>query len=387
MKQVLLLFVALLSFTIINAQSTIAFEKGDLASVFAKAKTQDKLIFIDAYTTWCGPCKWMAKNVFTDESAAAYYNQQFINVKLDMEKGEGIDFGEKYKVNAYPTLLFLNAEGEVVHLALGSRSIGQFIQLGENALNPETQYLTQKQKHEAGERGAEFLRKYTEILAEAALEKQEVVNQYLKTQDDWNTAENMEYIFTHSGADVSNHLFKHMHENAELFRTQLGADKIDSKIEWAINRSLPDDASPKDLREAYKSYFPKTWEDKYTVSLLERMMNGSIDVSNAEFTRLADNYFTTKPQDSWSFSNSAAWYIFENSVIEEEVEKAIGWALQSISIESNAYNNDTAAWLYYKNDDLYNATAFAKRAIDLGIENGDDTSETEKLIEKIKAEK
>ena len=88
----------------------INFEKGSWSEALAKAKKEDKIVFVDCYTTWCGPCKWMDKNVFTDGAVAEFYNEHFVNVKLDMERGEGLDIATIYDVRAYPTLLFINGE-------------------------------------------------------------------------------------------------------------------------------------------------------------------------------------------------------------------------------------------------------------------------------------
>ena len=74
----------------------IDFKTENLESLKARAKSENKLIFIDAYTSWCGPCKWMASNVFTNDTVGKFFNQHFISSKIDMEKGEGIKFAEKY---------------------------------------------------------------------------------------------------------------------------------------------------------------------------------------------------------------------------------------------------------------------------------------------------
>src|SRR5690349_11740714 len=71
------------------------------------AKKENKLVFMDAYTSWCGPCKRMAANVFPDPEAGAFFNSNFINVKIDMEKGEGPGISGKYGVRAYPTLFWI----------------------------------------------------------------------------------------------------------------------------------------------------------------------------------------------------------------------------------------------------------------------------------------
>ena len=69
-----------------------------------QAKKENKLIFMDCYTSWCGPCKMLAKEVFTDPDVAAFFNEKFVNAKVDMEKGEGPALKKQYGVNAFPTL-------------------------------------------------------------------------------------------------------------------------------------------------------------------------------------------------------------------------------------------------------------------------------------------
>lgn len=116
------------------AQSGISFENGSWEEVLAKAKKENKVIFVDAYAAWCGPCKYMANNVFPVAEVGEFYNQNFINYKYDMEKGTGPVFANKYKITAYPTFLFIDGEGNVVHRALGGRDKNGLIALGEEAL-------------------------------------------------------------------------------------------------------------------------------------------------------------------------------------------------------------------------------------------------------------
>ena len=89
------------------------------------AKKENKLIFMDCYTTWCGPCKALAKNVFTQEKVGEFFNSRFINVKYDMEKGDGKMLNETYKkhIVGYPTLLLIDAEGKVLQQLAATRSL------------------------------------------------------------------------------------------------------------------------------------------------------------------------------------------------------------------------------------------------------------------------
>lgn len=106
----------------------INFEHGTLAEVLQKAKESNKLIFIDAYTEWCGPCKRMSAATFTDPEVGKYFNEHFINYKLDMEKGEGIEFARTYRVNQYPTFLFLKPDASLHNRLIGYMQPQEFLQ-------------------------------------------------------------------------------------------------------------------------------------------------------------------------------------------------------------------------------------------------------------------
>lgn len=109
MKKYILLIFACIYAIHLNAQNAgINFLHGTTwAEAVAKAKAENKLIFIDFYTQWCGPCLNMAQTVFSLPTVGYYYNQTFINLKIDAEEGEGITLAKKYGVRSYPTYAFI----------------------------------------------------------------------------------------------------------------------------------------------------------------------------------------------------------------------------------------------------------------------------------------
>jgi thioredoxin 1 len=110
-----------------KADKGIEFYEGNFNDALAKAKSENKIIFMDAYASWCGPCKKMAANVFTDEKAGEYFNANFVNLKMDMEKGEGPEIARKYPVQYYPTLFFIDSKGNVVKKIVGYHDVEQLI--------------------------------------------------------------------------------------------------------------------------------------------------------------------------------------------------------------------------------------------------------------------
>ena len=101
----------------------------------ALAKKENKLLFIDCYTSWCGPCKMMARDVFTQKIVGDYFNPKFVSLKVDMEKGEGIQLKDKFEVRAFPTFVILNGEGEILSRLVGGGKAEEFIERVKNSLS------------------------------------------------------------------------------------------------------------------------------------------------------------------------------------------------------------------------------------------------------------
>lgn len=97
----------------------VTFFKGSWKEALAEAKRQNKPIFLDVFTTWCPPCKRMAKEAFPNARIGAKFNVHFINYQLDAEKGEGIAIAKQYAVASYPTALYITPDGGLVHRSVG----------------------------------------------------------------------------------------------------------------------------------------------------------------------------------------------------------------------------------------------------------------------------
>ncbi|QVY64998.1 thioredoxin fold domain-containing protein [Polaribacter sp. Q13] len=157
-KIVLTLFVSCV-FTTIFSQG-INFEHGTFAQALEKDKKENKLIFMDCYTTWCEPCKKMSKEVFTQKDVGDYLNDNFVNIKIDMEKGKGIELQKKYGVNSYPTMLFIDASGKVVHTQIGYCDTNVLIEQAKIAVDPSRQKDAIVKKYTSGERNPKFIIDY-----------------------------------------------------------------------------------------------------------------------------------------------------------------------------------------------------------------------------------
>jgi Thiol:disulfide interchange protein len=121
-----------------NTSEGIRFENLTFNKALEKAKQTNKIIFIDCYTTWCGPCKYMEKNIFSLKEAGEYFNTKFINLKIDMMQEEGKKISSKYPVKGYPTFLFIDGDGKEVARVMGStNTFAEFKSKIEEVLNSD----------------------------------------------------------------------------------------------------------------------------------------------------------------------------------------------------------------------------------------------------------
>ncbi len=121
--------------TVTAQKSGVQFTKSDsLTDVLEKAAAEDKLVFVDFYTTWCLPCRLMDEDVFPDRRLGDFMNENFINYKVNAEKGNGVNLSTLYNISAFPTLLFLDQNGKVLERKLGATYQREMFALGEAAL-------------------------------------------------------------------------------------------------------------------------------------------------------------------------------------------------------------------------------------------------------------
>ncbi len=135
-----------------------------LEQASAKAKTENKLIFLDCFTTWCGPCKKMAKDVFPQEKVGEYMNAKFINLKIDMESAYGAPLAKKLQIQAYPTFVIFNADAQEIGRFLGGSNADEFIKnVGLKSADNSGSALAERWQN--GDRDPEFLMQYLKTLS------------------------------------------------------------------------------------------------------------------------------------------------------------------------------------------------------------------------------
>ena len=388
-KGILLAITLLIGHSILFAQNGIKFQKASWTEVLQKAKDENKLIFVDAFTTWCGPCKMMVRDVFPKKEVADFYNQTFVNYTIDMEKGEGIQLAKDYKVAQYPTLLFIAGDGTLIHRAAGFHNPEQFIELGNAAIDPSKQLSTLERRFEKGDRDPGFLKNYTSVRA-ASYDGTHVpvAEAFMKTQKDWNTDENRAFIFQYLGGADSK-LFDHLTKNRADYIKQFGEIAVRDKVRTIVydeiaKKSTEEEILPmSDVKALYKRAYPEKADQlisEYKMSYYRSLGD------RKNFAKSAIKHYKKFPCDDPMELNDIAWTFY--TVIEKKkyLKKAVKLVQQSIDLDPAFYNHDTMAALYYKLGKKDQARNAANQAIDFAKKEGfnpEAYAATTKLLEDI----
>jgi thioredoxin-related protein len=390
MKKILTAFLIVLS-VLSFAQEGIKFETSDFKTILAKAKKENKLIFLDAYTTWCGPCKLMAKNIFTLKSVGDHYNANFVNAKIDMEKGEGIDIAKKYDVKVFPTYLFIDGNGELVHRTVGYVPEKEFIQFAKDASDPSKRVAALKERFEKGEKDPEFLKNLVNLTAFTEADYAgKVFEQYITAKA--NTplaADDMQMLFMtlKNSESPAYKIFKEKKADLLKFMPEKSYEATDKslKINTVIKKAYNEESKTYDENkfiEGTKDFLTKDEAVKY----LSKIKAGKAlkDKDIATYEKLTLETYKDYTNFNSNELNSIAWNFFENVTNKSSLETALKWAQESVKQSENSANTDTLANLYNKLNDKTNAKIWAEKAIELAKKNGEDASETQKLLDSLK---
>lgn len=390
MKKVLIV-ILLFATQLVKAQKEkgIQFQHGlTWTQVKEKAKKENKYVFVDGFTTWCAPCRIMANTIFPQPDVADFFNRNFINVKVqfDVTKNDNDEvkswykearlLNDTYKINSYPTYLFFNPQGELVHTVIGSSPDGQdFIAKAKSALNPATQYNYLKHQYEAGKKDPDFLL----ALIHSAQQTNDkefvpvVMNAYLTTQKDMLTPENLKFISmaTSKSTDPGYSTLRNYGEkvdavagkekSAEIIKTvvfdevvlpylRVGGVKkeygggmvvytgeLNKNVDWAVIRAKLDSQYPQLSDEiimaAKPTYFQ--WQENWPA-----------------FSEAVSAYVSKYGNGLNSNAiNSYAWSIFSNCNDARCMEAALNWSKGNLS----GVNSKNINYLYTYGNLLYKA--------------------------------
>lgn len=204
-KSLLVIAIAMMATVGLYARG-IEFSHMKLAEAQAKAREEGKAIFIDVYATWCGPCKYLSNSVFPNSEVGSYYNDNFINLKIDGERGEGPKIMREFDLDAFPTMLFLDAEGNLIQKVVGAVDAGTLLEKGKAAAHPEeTEAYKMRQRFEAGERDKVFMHDFLLVQLNSEANTDPLVTEYLQTYPELSLSDSVDFIYFVLGIHDTGH--------------------------------------------------------------------------------------------------------------------------------------------------------------------------------------
>ena len=384
-------FLFLLISTTLFSQDGIKFGKQSFAKTLEQAKKENKLIFLDAFASWCGPCKLLDKNVFPKKEVGDYFNDNFLNLHIDMEKGEGIEIAKKYSIYSYPTLLFIDGDGKVVYKAAGYMSPQELISIAKEAVNPENTLENKIAKFEAGEKDPEFLMglikntyssdfslaqkvatRYFQMRTDATYSKEEagMLLFFTKTIDD-----DLYKIFTAKKAELS----------TQIPESYLAEYDKQLKLNTVLQKSF--DANTQSINEqVFITEGTKIYGEKEAKQLLNKINMDLFFTQKKydDYAKSALSYYQNPKDFATDELNIVAWNFYLYVTDKTLLTQVTQLCLEGIKKEENSQNTDTLANIYYKLGDNKNAKLWAKKSIEIAKAKGDEYASTEELLKKIK---
>lgn len=370
-----------------QAQNGISFFEGSWTETLEEAKKQRKPIFVDAFTVWCGPCKAMSRNTFRNEQVGEFMNENFVNYKFDMEKGEGINFAQNYQVTAYPTLLYINHKGEVIHKALGYKAPNDFINESRKALDPGKNAALLALEYENGTNDPEVLFNYAMMLKAQKKDFREAAEKYFATQEEKMLFEeqNWEAIEAFT-TDMNSREFQLLINKQKKFMKKFGIQPVADKLYSVLKQGTIESAISGNS-EKYNAAVQLAMDEIRDAGQTANRLKMTYAEATKQWDEYAaktlyhfENYLIIHPKEL----DHAARNFYKHVDDPAKLEKAEEWARQSVAIENEFYNNDTYARVLYKLGKLDEAHRQANKALRLGMVKRENTADIEALVKEIR---
>ena len=387
-----LFFLVLITFSMtVFAQQSINFQNTSFKDILAKAKSEKKLVFLDAFASWCGPCKMMEKNIFTLRSVSEYYNANFINARFDMEKGEGQEIAMKYGVRSYPTFLFLNGDGEVVMKNYGYMGEKDFLTIAQEANQPKYRNSSNKELFEKGESNPEFLLNMMSLYAQSDYElAKKASERYFKVKNNQPLTKDelgMLLYFIKSPSDPNYQIFVAKKQEITTLMSEDIYNQFDTniKITKILENTLDQKTGTINDDEFFKNAIPLVGKTEAEIAL-NRMKVIIYPNSGkfAEYEKAALSYYQNTENFETEELLKAAWIFSEHITTPSSLKKAEEWAEKSVMKSETPENTYILAKIYSKTGKKDHAKSYAEISKNLANAQGKDDKLATQLLESLK---
>ncbi|NQZ75145.1 MAG: DUF255 domain-containing protein [Ekhidna sp.] len=366
----------------------IGFESAELSELILKSRKEGKLIFLNTYTEWCEPCQEMSEYTFADLEVANFYNSKFINVQMDMEAYPGLEVAEEFKVAVFPTFLFLDGNGNIVHRGCGSMDATEFLNLGEDVLAGKGLLSEKESLYDAGERSTDFLLDYFATLEIVCLDAEKEAKRYLENVDLADLFKETPWeIFASYNWDIYSREFQYLMKHKEVFDETIGRKLVDAKLYDTFLSQYQEVFETEELHDFGMRSLLHSIKDVAFVGsdTLQAMMNLHYSEYAEDWISYAENAISLVGMsglDDPEQLNDLAWkfYLFVDN--KNQLEIASTWAKQAVDIQPEPSWIDTYASLQFKLGNRMKAIELEKKALELAIELNDDPAHYQYQLKK-----
>lgn len=323
------------------------------------AKAEGKKVFIDFYTSWCGPCKRLASNVFPSKEVGDYMNSNYVCIKLDAEK-EGAELAKKFQVSAYPTLIVVDTDGNALGSFAGYKEGKDFISAVDALKDPDMNPERVKERYLAGERNGKLVFAYASNLMESnrsykegIRQSQEVIDEYFNSLSDADRVkpENA-LMFTNYTYNYSNPRLKFMCSHVNEFDESTRGDvkKVIAVLyreeahRYLSGNHLADEAN----RSAYDLFKKESADLGYSDDFagMFRFIEKRAQSDDAAYLAYCDENFSSLDKDAQSSLVSGVSEIFKTETPEQK--KAISAFIRKYIGSMSSQGVYTAAMAIYQ---------------------------------------
>ena len=357
-----------IGFILPGSAQGIEFNNSNWESVKAASRAQNKIIYIDFYTDWCAPCKFMAKTIFPQKNVGDFYNSNFICVQINAEQGEGIELKKKYAVGSYPTMIYTNDKEEIIYRTSGSTSAEEFISQGKIALTVPSGELSElKAKYDANKLNKEELYQYyLRVKAKGQTkETNEVFEKYFEVAA--QVSEDMFQTIITSGSSSKSKTFAYLEKHYDEFSKLVGKEKVDAYIKKTFINEVQYGTYKNDIE-----YLAAKDNLKTKISLSDKELI-KMDVSYyfeakdsvryiASASRLAEDYLYLT-NDHHELSNLIGGGL-RFKLNKEDLLIVKSWAEHALAMKDNALNNVSLALVYKNLKDKEQALKYINKALE-----------------------
>lgn len=375
-----------------SAQEAIQFQELPYKDIIAKAKKEKKLVFIDAYASWCGPCKMMEKNVFTQKAVSDYYNTNFINARFDMEKGEGRDIASKFGVRSYPTYLFLNGEGELVSRNTGYMEESLFVAMAQDINSPGNKKGSLKDRFAGGEKDPEFLINIMKLNANSDYEfAKKASERYFqnKKKTEELTKDEIGFLlyFVKSSEDANYPVFSSRKAEIIKFLPEETYNEFDAQLKLGkiVEQSIDD--KNKKINDDYfmKAAEPLVGKEAAVKKLNQTKLSYYEQNSNfPEYEKAALDYYKNSDAFDPNELLRAAWIFADHVKTPSSLKKATEWAEKSVMRSETSENTYILARLYHLTGNKEMAKNYAEMSKNMAVQSNKDSQLADELLKQIK---